>query len=257
MDIIKSYFTVLLVFTSSILSAQTKRVSFGFSYATVTKNSQKIVEIREVIDGGDAKKQGLKSYDTITEINNKSTANLSPDEVTNEIIAAKEKGIIILKRKKDNKTLTIKTTEIETFKCLSKNCKDGLVKIKDVFNAYVYEGEFKNNKYNGKGSLTFVGVYKNNEQLFIIKQTGTYVDDKFVTGITYFNDGTFSGSLKYNKPDGIGIYTDTYGSVYKGTFSDGILTNGIITVNNNDNKTKSTIEVINSVRQKPVMIKDK
>ena len=81
--------------------------------------------------------------------------------------------------------------------------------------AYKYEGEFKDGKYNGKGTMTFADgrVYK-----------GEFKDGEWNgRGIQYNADGTkwYDGEFKDGKYNGKGTMTSAEGAVYEGEFKDG------------------------------------
>jgi hypothetical protein len=208
--------------------AQNKQVSFGFMYVFKKKQTDKTIEILEVVDGSDAQAKGLKTDDLILEINSKPIVNLSNDEITKEIVAAKQVGSMELKRLQDNKKITIKTSEFDRFVCLSPTCTDSFSKIKDVLNYYTYEGSLQNNLYNGQGTLTFIGKSKNHGKNKILKQTGYFKNGQFSFGKTTFDEGAFEGQLSGNLPDGQGVFTLNDGSIWDGEFRFGKLLFGVI-----------------------------
>ena len=79
----------------------------------------------------------------------------------------------------------------------------------------VYEGEFKDNAYNGKGKLT----YKN----------GDVYEGEFRKGLfdgkgkkTYNNGDVYEGEFRYDKPHGKGKFTYENGTVLEGAFVRGL-----------------------------------
>ena len=79
-----------------------------------------------------------------------------------------------------------------------------------------YEGEFKYDKFNGKGKLIFVkqgheyeGEFKNNE----INGTGIF---------KWNNGETYEGEMTNGKMNGYGKYTYSTGQIYEGTYINGV-----------------------------------
>jgi hypothetical protein len=100
-----------------------------------------------------------------------------------------------------------------------------------------YEGEFKNDRKNGKGTLTYESgsIY---EGEFVDDQRtgkgvlyyangnryeGDFVDDQIVgKGVLYYASGNkYEGEWKNGKPDGKGVLYYANGNTYEGDFVDG------------------------------------
>lgn len=229
---------------SSAISAQATRATFGFSYLKKKDYTEKYIEIQEIIDKGDAKIKGLKSGDLIEELDGQKMESLSDYKITDIIVAAKQKKKLSVKRKGEKNPIELTLKEIATYVCLSKNCKEGKVKIFDVFNFYEYEGDYKNGNSNGQGVLTFKGVSTKYPAYHIIKQSGTYTNGYFVTGITEYVHGKFEGKAYNGVPQDEGIYTDNNGTIYKGKFDNGIISDGVIISKDSKGNTKET-KVVN------------
>jgi len=96
----------------------------------------------------------------------------------------------------------------------------------------MYEGEWKDNKYNGKGIRCYI--------------SGTYVKGSFKEGnlvegaIFYKNGDSYEGSFRNNLFHGSGIYKLANGRSYKGEYENGHRVNchertsrrGIVTIKN-------------------------
>lgn len=182
--------------------------------------------------------------------------------------------------KKDNKTygykdLTIKLKDekhnyaIEIFlpenidvdsdlSCIQGNCKDGFGK--KQFEEGIYEGNFKNSKFNGKGEFkntkgasyngawvnniktgigklirsngtSYIGSFKNDKRHGNGKEydsketlllTGNWTEDLLKNGTQYFISGKYIGSFKNDKFHGQGKVYDKPGTlVFQGEFKNG------------------------------------
>lgn len=77
-----------------------------------------------------------------------------------------------------------------------------------------FEGEWKNNKMEGKGVFT----WPDNR-----RYEGDYVDDKKEGyGIFYWPDGRkYEGEWRNGKQDGVGVYTSASGKSKKGRWAEG------------------------------------
>ena len=78
----------------------------------------------------------------------------------------------------------------------------------------LFEGEFKNNEYNGKGKY-----YENN----ILKLDGIFKDNEIINGKLYLANKTYYiGNFKDYKPNGKGkIFDENEKLIYEGDFIDG------------------------------------
>ena len=103
-----------------------------------------------------------------------------------------------------------------------------------------YEGEFKNDRPNGKGTYT----YKNGRK---------YVGDIVNTlaegnGIMYFEDGNrYEGEFKNDKPNGRGIFYFSNGKIIEGEFKDGIPILNIENLLLNDNARQIANNIVNKL----------
>ncbi|MBW9173345.1 dynamin family protein [Clostridium estertheticum] len=78
----------------------------------------------------------------------------------------------------------------------------------------IYEGEFCNNKMHGQGNYT----YNNGE-----KCIGLFENDSFIKGIyNFINGNQYSGELLKSKMNGVGTLKYVDGAVYVGQFKDGL-----------------------------------
>lgn len=226
----------ILTAIPQVFFGQSTRATFGFSYVMKQNNTDKYLEILEVLENGDAMAKGLKSGDLIEEIEGQKVEGLYDSKITEIIIAAKGNKKLSVKRKGDNKLTQLVLKEIPTYICKSKNCTEGKVKVLNVFNLNLYEGDFKNGNYNGTGTITFTGASKNYPPYHFIKQTGTFVKGVFVKGVTEYLYGKFEGNTYNGVPEGEGIYTDIKGAIYKGKFVNGTFYDGILITKNNQGK---------------------
>lgn len=220
--------------------SQSTRATFGFSYQAKEKDADKYVEILEIINNADAQKVGLLTGDLLEEFDGNPVEGLSNYKIGDIITAAKKKGSITVKRKNEMTALTLILKDIPTYICLSKSCTDGQVKVLDVFNFLVYEGEFKDGNFNGQGSLTFSGISKKYGPYHILKQSGTFEKGIFVTGVTQYLKSKFEGKTIGGVPTGEGIYTEDSGAIYKGIFADGYLMDGVIISTDANGNSKET-----------------
>ena len=78
-----------------------------------------------------------------------------------------------------------------------------------------YNGEFNENKKNGKGEILFL----KSEDFF----EGFFLDNKMSVGkYTWKENGNYyQGTFLNNKMDGKGVYTTSSGQVYEGEYKDG------------------------------------
>ncbi len=225
-----------LVTASQALIAQSTRASFGFSYLFKKNNTDKYLEVLEVIENGDAKVKMIKSGNLIEEIEGQKIEGLYDKNITDIIISAKANKKLTIKRKGESKPIILLLKEIPTYLCQSKTCTDGKVKVLDVFNLYLYEGDFKNGKYNGNGTITFKGLSKNYASYHFIKQTGIFENGFFVKGVTEYLNGKFEGKAYNGVPQGEGVYTENSGTIYKGNFIDGTFMEGVLIAIDNKGK---------------------
>ena len=129
---------------------------------------------------------------------------------------------------------SIKNKYIGDFKEMKRWGKGKLV-TKEIF----YEGEFLENKLNGKGSIKFL----KNE----LEYTGTFRNDQIEgKGIFKWKNGDkYEGEVKNGKMHGIGIFKCYNGQIYKGAFENGQIKDKKFKMNisNNyqPNRTKSLI----------------
>ena len=140
--------------------------------------------------------------------------------------------------------------------CISGNCVDGKGTLifpenkkkkidentfYDLSNAIKYEGDFKNNKANGQGTMTwsdgskYVGQFKDDKangqgtMIFAVKPETKYVgefkDDKLHGKGTLTDSEGFKhvGEFKDDKANGKGIVTTSDGYKYVGDFKDDLL----------------------------------
>ncbi len=90
----------------------------------------------------------------------------------------------------------------------------------------VYEGEFKANKMNGMGKMTYKngkvyeGRFVNNKPETLEGETAT---------MTFPNGDKYVGEFKAGKRTGQGTYTFADGKVYEGGFLDNKFTEGKLT----------------------------
>ena len=130
----------------------------------------------------------------------------------------------------ENKPVKIETlSDLENKKNTSsdenqKEIKNGFLKV-DYGNGLVYEGEWFNNKKDGKGKMTYKGGGYYDGEWRRDKKNGN--------GIMKYNDGTsYEGGWKENEKEGSGKITDKYG-YFVGTFVAGKRTGkGTIYYNN-------------------------
>lgn len=222
--------------------SQSTRATFGFSYQAKENDADKYVEILEIINNAGAQKAGLHTGDLLEAIDANTVEGLSNNKIGDIIAAAKKKGTITVKRKNEMAALTLTLKEIPTYICLSKSCTEGQVKVLDVFNFLIYEGEFKDGNFNGQGSLTFSGNSKKYGPYHIIKQSGTFEKGIFLTGVTQYLKAKFEGKTIGGVPTGEGIYTEDSGTIFKGIFADGYLMEGVmITIEKNGNSKETKI----------------
>ncbi|MEO5946359.1 MAG: PDZ domain-containing protein [Chitinophagaceae bacterium] len=242
MKYIVNNFIFLAFFVLNIQSvhSQSTRATFGFSYQIKENDADKYVEILEVINNAGAQKAGLHTGDLLAEINANPVERLSNTKIGEIFAAAKKQGSITIKRKNEVAPLIITLKEIPTYICLSKSCTDGQVKVLDVFNFLVYEGEFKDGNFNGKGSLTFSGTSKKYGPYHIIKQSGNFEKGIFVTGVTQYLNAKFEGKTITGVPDGEGIYTENGGTIFRGVFADGYLMEGVMITLEKNGSSKET-----------------
>ena len=233
-------YLAFLLLTTQIGLTQSTRSTFGFSYKIKENDAEKYVEILEIINNAGAQKAGLRTGDLLEEIDAIQLEGLSNYKIGDIIAAAKKKGTITVKRKNEMAALTLTLKEIPTYICLSKSCTEGQVKVLDVFNFYIYEGEFMSGFYNRQGSLTFSGNSKKYGPYHFIKQTGTFEKGTFVTGITQYANAKFEGKAISGLPTGEGTYTENSGAIYKGIFSDGYLMEGVIIATDANGNKKET-----------------
>lgn len=100
--------------------------------------------------------------------------------------------------------------------------------------AYCYMGEFKDDKYWGKGKLQI-----KNGQIF----EGTFIQDRFVDGyIKYVNGSSYHGKLNAHGYNGLGVYTDKHGASYKGFWKNGFKSGEGIEIFQNKEKIKGVWE---------------
>jgi hypothetical protein len=121
--------------------------------------------------------------------------------------------------------------------CLDGNCENGIGTFRTSKNA-VYQGSFKNGKFNGKGKLTFpenkgfyegdwVDNFRQGNGIYVApnrnRYEGSFVKGDFHgTGILQFASGdTYQGNWAKGKFEGKGIYTFKNGSKYDGNFQKG------------------------------------
>lgn len=238
------FFLTFFLLTKQNGHSQATRSTFGFSYKIKENDAEKYIEVLEIINNAGAQKAGLHTGDLLEEIDNNLLEGLSTYKIGDIIAAAKKKGSILLKRKNEKKILTILLKEMPTYICLSKTCTDGQVKLLDVFNFYIYEGELKSGIYNGQGSLTFSGNSKKYGPYHFIKQTGTFEKGIFLTGVTQYLNAKFEGKTIGGVPTGEGIYTENNGAIFKGIFADGYLMEGLI-ISTDANGNRKETKVVN------------
>jgi hypothetical protein len=206
----KNIATYLILLITVFANAQSFKVSFGFLYG-VKKTNQKYITILEIITRGEAEKAKLKSGDEIYTINGDSLGGKTNDDISKLIADAKIETKISLGIKGYDRDIIVRTSILSQYFLLEKSDKKNFAKVADLFNFYIYEGEYNNENfegnYNGKGKLNFFGEYKGYEGSKIIEQEGIFKDGKFVSGTTFYNNGDdFIGTLKNGLPYGEGTY---------------------------------------------------
>lgn len=124
------------------------------------------------------------------------------------------------------------------------NVVDGL-KIRDGQGVYTsgperYEGQFKDDKFNGSGKYQFAsGMFSKlnssykKYNLFILHYVGAVYIGDFLDGVFHgigkyqFNDGgTYEGGWFENKMHGQGVYIDPNGQKFEGNFFNGCFNSG-------------------------------
>ncbi len=225
----KKIIVLLFLFSGLTAIAQTPQKTFGFAFRNKSKDTDKHIEILEVLNKTDAQKKGLKPGNAIIEINNTVVEQLNNDAIWAIIQEAKKTGTLNLKIKNSSTAFTLKTTELFPRVCLSGNCINGTGKVQETFSFYEYEGGFINGQYDGQGTLTFKGVSKNYEGSKVLMQKGFFNSGKFSIGVMECMNGKYEGKFTNNIITGAGTYTDVGSSTtYKGNFNSKGLFEGVI-----------------------------
>ncbi len=237
----KKSILIICLFIYQIANAQQTIQSFGFRYNvnSVVKYS---IEVNAVFLGTSAYENGLKADDYITEINGKSIAGWTGDQVAEEISISKKKGVLnISNGKVYNITLKLKPLKLKN--CISGNCNNGKGKQFLAETNSTYEGEFKDSLYNGKGTIIYHNLFKfdelaNTKAKRVSKFEGTFINGEPNIGTYYFKDGSkfmneeqqekhsvyFPQILNYN---GKGTLVTNDGDKYEGVFTAGKKMKGI------------------------------
>lgn len=93
---------------------------------------------------------------------------------------------------------------------------------KEVHEDYTYEGNYKNGKWNGQGTLTWPKAKEDDSYKFV----GEFADGWRTNGRMYFVGGAmYDGSFKNNQFTGKGTIFDDDGTYQTGTFKNGELIN--------------------------------
>ena len=165
-----------------------------------------------------------KKKDTISQNKNKSpeTNNLNKNNVNNN-----NKINTYTKTNSSNKEISHKTVikqyEDGKYEGILINNKREIHGIMYYKNGAKYDGQWKNNKINGKGIYISGNYFKNDPNLIGIKYEGDFKNDKiegFGTGI-YTSGDKYTGEWKDNKQYGRGIVEYRGGGKYDGEWKNG------------------------------------
>ena len=139
---------------------------------------------------------------------------------------------------------------IGPFKCGMSCGKDGeFIKKENKQIIYTYIGNWKDNKKNGQGLITYSngiiydgywindkrygeGTLNDNHNIY----EGFFEDDKFITGIIKYSNGNhFEGNCENEKPfDGVLTYNNHNDfKIFTGKFNDGVIESGTMNFHNN------------------------
>ena len=149
--------------------------------------------------------------------------NLSSKKITLEDIEEKIKN-----NNTSNNTTTTTTTTVNSLGCLNGDCENGEGELKSEEGYYI--GNFKNGKFEGKGTLSNISSEAADE-IYISPLRPNFHDDQFTyTGnfsdglpegdgkIVFDNGDKYEGEFYEGKIEGEGTMTFQNGSVYKGEF---------------------------------------
>ena len=141
-----------------------------------------------------------------------------------------------IKEKENDNIIDIKLYDLGKYEGIILNNKRELKGVMLYNDGARYEGEWKDDKKNGKG-IYISPHYFNCEKNIGLKYEGEFLNDKFEGfGIALYSNGDkYEGEWKNNKKYGRGILTNIEGTKYIGDWKDGICEGyGIYYMNNGE-----------------------
>jgi hypothetical protein len=114
-------------------------------------------------------------------------------------------------------TLLHSSSLLAQTKCIKGDCKNGFGILEE--NHIRYEGEFKDGRFNGQGTMIFLDSSKWAGDKYIGEFKNDYRNGK--GRYEYSHGSVFEGSYLKNKENGFGTYTWPNGHKYSGEFKNG------------------------------------
>ena len=188
-------------------------------------------------------KNGQNQFNNSCENVNDNSNNNTNKKINNHLIyrsyhSTNNKNIIEDEKNNDIKENNnqIKIYDVGKYKGIIINDKREVRGVMIYNNGARYEGEWKDDKKNGKG-IFISSHYFNCENNIGLKYEGEFNNDKFegYGKALYSNGDKYEGEWKNNKQYGKGTLTNIGGTKYEGEWIDGIIEgNGIYYMNNGD-----------------------
>jgi hypothetical protein len=207
----KKTITLIAILFSALSSFA--QMSFGMA---LRGDATTGIEIEKVVDKSGAQLAGMLQGDMLLSVNGKSFAGKNYIEAAALLKAQPDKGNKLkFKRKGEEREVIINKTlmgemPVGAGNCITGDCLNGKGKLQYKGNiSYVYEGDFKNGKKDGKGVMTYSPPYYTFESplnadmnMQLLKFDGSFSDNVFGDGNIYVKtksgDKKLAGRLNQN-----------------------------------------------------------